>query len=455
MPSKLQKIMILPHAAVWAVAWPMILSNLSVPLLSIVDTAILGHLDNALHLGAVALGASIIAIFFWSMGFLRMGTTSLVAQAQGQQDHRATECLLPQSVLLAGSLGLALIALQQPLLDLAFWWLAPPDELLPAAREYSTIRIWGAPAVLISFTCIGWLIGQQNARLPLLLMVTTNLINLLLDLIFILGFGWESRGAALATVCADYLGLALAGILILQRYPTLRRFSDWAALQQLSAYRALLNINRDLFIRTLLLLFTFAFFNAQGAQMGTEVLAANSIIFQLLMLTSYGLDGFAQASEALVGTARGSKSRQAFRRTTLTTGIWSLLVALMMTSLFVLLQEPLVTLFTDLEVIERQLRLYLPWIFILPLLSVTAFWLDGIYIGAGASTLMRNAMIFSTLAVFLPCWWLFQPWQNHGLWLAFGAFNLSRGLSLLALLPHLQRQHFPLSVPSGACSKAQ
>lgn len=443
MPRTLEKMINLPHAAVWAVAWPMILSNLSVPLLSIVDTAILGHLDSAKHLGAVALGASIIAIFFWSMGFLRMGTTSLVAQAQGQKDQPATERLLLQSVLLAGALGFTLIVFQQPLLDLAFWWLAPPDELLPAAREYSAIRLLGAPAVLISLTCIGWLIGQQNARLPLLLMVATNLINLLLDVLFILGFGWESRGAALATLCADYLGLALAGFLIFQRYPNLRRFSDWGSVRQLSAYRALININRDLFIRTLLLLFTFAFFNAQGAQMGTEVLAANSIIFQLLMLVSYGLDGFAQASEALVGKARGSQSRQAFRNTTLTTGIWSLLVALVMTCLFVLLQEPLIALFTDIEAIERQLRLYLPWVFLLPMMSVTAFWLDGVYIGAGASKMMRNAMLFSALVIFLPCWWLFQPWQNHGLWLAFSAFNLSRGLSLLALLPYVQRHCFP------------
>jgi len=454
MSSRLQKLINLPHAAVWAVAWPMILSNLSVPLLSIVDTAILGHLDSALHLGAVALGASTIAIFFWSMGFLRMGTTSLVAQAQGKNDQRATERLLVQSVLLATGLGLLLIAVQLPLLDLAFWWLNPPIELLPAAREYTGIRLLGAPAVLVSLTCIGWLIGQQNARLPLLVMVTTNLINLLLDLVFILGFGWESRGAALATLCADYLGLALAVFLILQHYPDLLRFNSWGVLRQLSAYRALLSINRDLFIRTLLLLFTFAFFNAQGAQMGTEVLAANSIIFQLLMLASYGLDGFAQASEALVGSARGSQSRQAFRKTTLTTGIWSLLVALMMTSLFVVLQEPLITLFTDLEAVKQQLRLYLPWVFILPLISSTAFWLDGVYIGAGASALMRNAMLFSALVVFFPCWWLFQPWQNHGLWLAFSAFNLSRGLSLIALLPHLQRLYFPHSEYSSTGNKA-
>jgi len=455
MPSTLKKVTNLPHAAVLAVAWPMILSNLSVPLLSIVDTAILGHLDNAKHLGAVALGASIIAIFFWSMGFLRMGTTSLVAQAQGQSDQPATERLLLQGVLLAGALGLTLIAFQQPLLDLAFWWLAPPAELLAAAREYSAIRLLGAPAVLISLTCIGWLIGQQNARLPLLLMVATNLINLLLDVIFILALGWESRGAALATLCADYLGLTLAVFLIFKRYPNLHRFSDWASVRQLSAYRALLNINRDLFIRTLLLLFTFAFFNAQGAQMGTEVLAANSIIFQLLMLVSYGLDGFAQASEALVGRARGSQNRQAFRSITLTTGIWSLLVALLMSSLFVLLQDPIVTLFTDLEAIEQPLRLYLPWVFFLPLLSMTAFWLDGVYIGAGASKVMRNAMLFSALVVFLPCWWLFQPWQNHGLWLAFSAFNLSRGLSLLALLPHLQRHYFPQAADERLGRKAQ
>lgn len=443
MSSRLQKFINLPHSAVWAVAWPMILSNLSVPLLSIVDTAILGHLDSALHLGAVALGASVVAIFFWSMGFLRMGTTSLVAQAQGKSDQVATERLLVQSVLLATGLGLLLIVAQQPLLDLAFWWLDPPIEILPAAREYTSIRLLGAPAVLVSLTCIGWLIGQQNARLPLLLMVATNLINLLLDLVFILGFGWESRGAALATLCADYLGLMLAGFCIFHQYPNLWRFNNWSVLRQVSAYRALLSINRDLFIRTLLLLFTFAFFNAQGAQMGTEVLAANSIIFQLLMLASYGLDGFAQASEALVGSARGSQSRKAFRSTTLTTGIWSLLVALMMTSLFVSLQEPLITLFTDLEPVKLQLRLYLPWVFVLPLLSATAFWLDGVYIGAGASALMRNAMLFSALVVFFPCWWFFQPFQNHGLWLAFSAFNLSRGLSLLVLLPHLQREYFP------------
>ena len=437
----------LPHATVWALAWPMILSNLSVPLLSIVDTAILGHLDSALHLGAVALGASIIAIFFWSMGFLRMGTTSLVAQAHGRGDSQASQQLLLQSVFLGAGLGLLLLALRIPLLDLAFWWLDPPLELLPAAREYSAIRLWGAPAVLMSLACIGWLIGQQNARLPLILMVTTNVINLLLDLLFILGFGWESRGAALATLCADYLGLSLAIYLIIKYEPGLLKFDNWPELLRLQTYQKLIGINRDLFIRTLILLFTFAFFNAQGAQMGTDTLAANSIIFQLLMLASYGLDGFAHASEALVGKACGGRNAREFREVTLTTGIWSLIVALLMTLFFLLLQEPLISLFTDISAIQVQLRLYLPWIFILPLLSVWAFWLDGVFIGAGASALMRNAMLFSTLLIFLPAWWLLQPWKNHGLWLAFCLFNLSRGLSLALLLPHLKRTSFETAEP--------
>ncbi len=425
------------HKTVISLARPMILSGVSIPLLGIVDTAILGHLDSSIYLGAVAVGARIMAFVFWGLGFLRMGTTALTAQALGRSDTRAIAHTLAHSFILALILGLLIVTLRTPLLTLTLSLINPSIQLQELAYSYCNIRIWGAPGVLITLVAIGWLIGQQDTRSPLLIMVTTNVANILLDVVFILGLEMSSDGAAIATLIADYLGCSLACGLIWRRHAKILKSIILSHLLKPHYYRQLLKINGYLFLRTQLLLFVFAFFNAQGAQMGDDTLAANAIIMQLLMLVSYGLDGFAHASEALIGRAVGAKNNEQFQSTLLITGFWSLIIALSMSVIFFAFEGYLIALFTDIPSVKEQLEIYYPWIFLLPLLSAAGYWLDGVFIGSGAGREMLYAMSFSVLAIFLPCWYLTLSWNNHGLWLSLTLFNLFRGLSLAALLTSL------------------
>ncbi|MAZ88837.1 MAG: MATE family efflux transporter [Cellvibrionaceae bacterium] len=420
----------LPHKSVLGLAWPMILSNISVPLLGIVDTAILGHLPSPMYLSAVALGASLLSMLFWSFGFLRMGTTSLTAQAHGSKDSDRTYEVLMHSLALAGLVGGLLLLLRAPIINSAITLMDPSADTAHLAGEYGRIRLLSAPLVLCNVVILGWFIGRQNTRVPLMLLVTTNLINLLLDMVFIWGFELNSRGAALATVCADCCAFVIGMLCIARSHPR------WY--QQLLAHlplrwrqiKPLLIINQHLFIRTLCLLLGLSFFNAQGAQMGDTILAANAIIFQLLMLCSYGLDGIAHASEALIGHSTGAKQYQRTRDTLVTTGIWSLTIAAIMSLFFALAQPVLITFFTDIASVQQALQQVFPWIIALPLISVWGYWLDGVFIGLGDSKAMLNTMLLAVFVVFFPVWFITQPWGNHGLWLAFSLLNLARGIGL-------------------------
>lgn len=420
----------LSHRRVWSLAWPMILSNISIPLLGLVDTAILGHLDSPLHLGAVALGASILSFVFWGFGFLRMGTTSLVAQAWGREDKLAVNTLFVQAALLALLLGLLLILCKAPLIELTLYLMAPPADIASGAAEYSHVRFFSAPAILFNLTLIGWFIGLQNTRAPLVMLVTTNLINIVLDAWFIIGLDMGSFGAALASAIAEVCG-SLTGVCLLFRSKLLKPdFIEWPKVFYRSEYKRLLQLNSHLFLRTACLLFTFAFFNAQSAQLGENALAANAILFQLLLFVSYGLDGFAHASEALIGQATGAKQRDGFIQALLTTGLWSVVLTLIFTAAFLLAKPWLITLFTDIGTVIQELHHIYIWILLLPLVSVWAYWLDGVFIGAGQTQRMLVTMLIASGGVFFPLWWFTQHWGNHGLWLAFTGFNLARGLCL-------------------------
>lgn len=438
------KLRSLPHKSVLALAWPLILSNISVPLVGLVDTAVLGHLPSPVYLSAVAVGASLLSILFWSMGFLRMGTTSLVARAAGRKDEDAADALLVRSGLLAILLGCVLIVVREPLVSWALHWMQPSAAAAPLAQSYCEIRILSAPLVLTTMVVLGWFIGRQNTRVPLMILVVTNVINLLLDLLLVWGLGLNSDGAALASLGADSIGLVLAVYLVLRAKPTLLQLVRRYASLRVDDYRALLAINRHLFLRTLCLLTTIAFFTAQGARMGDTILAANAIIFQLLMLTSYSLDGIAHASEALVGNAVGEKNAPRTRALICTTGLWSVVIAVAMTAVFTLGEGWLMALFTDIDAVLQTLETYYIWATLLPLICVWGFWLDGIFIGAGRTKTMQNVMLFCCIGVFFPVWWLCQAWHNHGLWVAFTAFSLARGIGLALYLPSVYRPSLKL-----------
>lgn len=415
---------------IWYLAWPMILSNLSVPLVGLVDMAILGHLDSALYIGAVAVGSSVLAFLYWGFGFLRMGTTGLSAQAYGAQDHRLSRLIIGQSMLLALGLGLLVLVLSPLLLPLGLGLIKAPQGAEQLAASYTQIRIVSAPAVLINYAIIGWFIGRQNTRLPLLLTLLTNAINLVLDVVLVLGMGLNSDGAAIATLIAELSGAGVAIAMVRRELGRIPGKVNWRHLLNWPDYQRLLHTNVHLFLRTLVLLASMAFFTAQGAAQGDAILAANAILMNFLLLTAFGLDGIAHAAEALIGDAVGQRDRQLFTDTSLNCGYWSFLIALVFSLLFVIAGPQLISLLTSLTEVQTQARQFLPWMYLLPLVAVWSYLLDGIFIGATKTYAMQTSMLVSAGLIYLPCWLLSQHWGNHGLWFAFVAFNAARGVTL-------------------------
>lgn len=418
------------HADVWRLAGPMILSNLTIPVLGMVDTAVVGHLSSPHYLGAVAIGGLMFSFVYWAFGFLRMGTTGQIAQAHGRLDHNEIRSGFARAGLLALILSVLIIALQLPIQVLAMAVLEASVEVEAYASEYFYIRVWGAPATLFTYVLIGWFLGMQNAHGPLYLLLIINLTNIVLDLLFVWGLGMDVDGVALASVISEYIGVGV-GVWLVQRelrlYP-----GQWLKhhIFDTAKLRSMLVLNHNIFIRTLCLIFSFAFFTAQGAKHGDIILAANAVLLNFQAFMAYGLDGFANAAEALVGKAVGQKNRQDFKQAVHTAAVWSAGVAVFFTLLYLLLGVQLINLLTDIEDVRNMAYLFLPWLVISPLLSVWSYLFDGIFIGATRSAEMRNTMLIATFLCYLPAWYLFQAFGNHGLWAALMVFMLARGLSM-------------------------
>ena len=415
---------------VWRIAAPMILSNVSVPLLGMVDTGVVGHLESTVYLGAVAIGGTIFSFLYTGVNFLRMGTTGIAAQRFGADDFDGLRISLGQALVVAQLIALTAILLQWPISQLAMKLLGADAALREYALEYFFIRIWSAPGTLANFVMIGWFIGLQNARVPLIVFLTINLTNIALDLLFVIVLGMKVDGVALASVLAEYAGLAVALFFAARE---LRKHSGHWPMQKLVDYRqyaAFFSVNANLFIRTMALMFTIAFVTAQGTRMGGLILAANSILMQLQNLTAFGLDGLAHAAEALVGKAVGQRRRDVLEQSVKLCLRWSLVFAAGFSAAYFLVGPQLIHILTDLpEVRETTLR-YLPWMIASPLVSVWSFLYDGVYVGATRARAMRNIMVFSAFAVFIPAWYLLQPLGNDGLWLAFLLFLASRGVGM-------------------------
>lgn len=405
------------------------LTNLTVPLLGLVDTAVLGHLESPEYLGAVAVGANLFSILYWTFGFMRMGTTGLAAQAWGKRDHFAQVALLVRSLALAVAIGLLLILFHRPLIHLGLTLMNPSERVTELAAGYAAIRIWSAPAVLCQYTLVGWLIGTQFARAPMIMLIVANSLNIALDVLFVTALGWNSQGVAIATVIAEYSAAAIGLRLVLLRMPAGQAFSR-ALVGQLADYLRILQVNRYIMVRTVALLLVLAFFTAQGARQGDTILAANAVLITFLLVISNGLDGFANAAEALIGEAVGKGSRRRFRLVFRTALRWSLYGSLIFTVAFVLGGRYLISLLTGIEEVRTAAWQYLPWLWALPLAAVWGFLLDGVFIGATRTRDMQNTMLFSALAVFLPVWWLTTGWGNHGLWFSLICLMLARALTM-------------------------
>ena len=424
------------HALAWRLAGPIILANLSVPMLGAVDTAVMGHLPDAAYLGGVAVGAVVFQVIYWGFGFLRIGTTGLVAQAYGADDQAELRAILLRSLLIAGCAGVTLWLLQSPIFTVAATLFDASAEVEGYAHAYFRIRIWSAPATLANYCLIGWFIGVRNTRAALILQLWMNGLNIILSITFVVGFKWGVEGVATATAIAEYAAIALAPVLMRGQAgaPV-----DLSAVFDTARLKRLFGLNFDIFIRTLCLIATFALFTRQGASMVDALLATNAVLMQLQHFLSFGLDGFAHAAEAMVGGAIGARDRTAFRQSIRITGQWALIVAAGYMVAYALAAPLIIALLTDIPDVRTSVGEYFIWLVISPLISVWSFMLDGIFIGATRTRDMRNSMILS-FAVFLAAMSALQPiLGNHGLWAALMIFMITRAISLGYLYRGLAR----------------
>jgi len=427
------------HRAIFAIAAPIMLSNVSTPLLGVVDTAVVGRIPDPAYIGAVAVGSLIFSFVFWGFGFLRMGTTGLTAQALGAGDGGELRSSLGRAVLIAWAAGLALWALQWPIREVSFALLDGTAQVEALARSYFDVRIWAAPATLTNYALLGWFIGRGRARVALGLQLLLNLTNMALDAAFVLGLGWDVEGVALGTLLAEVVA-AVVGVAVAAR--ELRDVGgrwDRAALLDPARLKRTVLVNRDIMIRSLALVAVFVWFTARGAAQGDVVLAANAVLMQFISVTAFFLDGIAFAAEALVGRAVGAERRDhlvvAARRTT----GWAAAIAALATAVLFALGPSLIDLLTVDPAAREAAREYLPWAAAAPIAGVWAFQLDGIFIGATRSADMRNAMLAS-LVVFAVGWWALTPWGNHGLWVALLISFVARGATLAWKYPQLEAQ---------------
>ena len=425
----------------------MLLCNISIPLMGLADSVMLAHSNSPIHLGAVAVGSNLLALMLWTFSFLRMGTTVYTGQAMGAKDDIAMLAALYHHLLLAIGISLLLV--------LAQWWIVPSaiallsaePALEPFARDYTHLRLMAAPATLCSYVVIGWFIGLQKTRAPLIIVVSANLANIGLDYVFIVVLEKGSFGAGIASMMAEYIGVVIGLCLLYKEsrgYKTPGSLKKRPALasnlrKTISRLGPYLKTNGDLFIRTASLLGVFNFFTAQSTHFGVDILAANALLLQLMLFIAYALDSYAHAAESLVAESWGARNIPKFSAAAKTCFLYSILIALGLT-LFLAFAEPLlIQILTDKVGVRQALSSYFFWVLLLPLCSVWAYVLDGIFIGMGSTRLMRNTMLVATVCIFFPAWYLCSrllAYENHGLWLAFIVFNAARGILLGLVFPY-------------------
>lgn len=430
---------------VYALALPIMLSNATVPLVGIVDTAVMGRMDSPAFLSAVAVGAVLFSSIFWVFGFLKMGTGGLVAQAFGRNDTVALQEILARAFAIAAVSALCLVALGSPLLAVGLWAMGGSAELHELTGEYFFIRLLGAPATLITYVIIGTLVGQQRMRQVFWLQLLLNLLNVALNLAFFEFTDWHVKGVALATIISEYIALAV-GLKMLKPMWWVQ-WSRWrTALINSAAFKEFFSIGRDLFIRTVCLTFAFYWITALSSRFGDTTLALNSILILMLHFTAYALDGFSLAAESLTGHALGRRDRDALWRDVKACTWGALGFAVVFTIVYGMFGQSIINTMTTLQEVQQLAPTFLFWIVIGPLVGVWSFLFDGIFIGTTHTKEMRNGMLIS-LAVFILAAELLVPTLgNHGLWLSYHLFMVARTITLGAWFPRiLKAAEQPLS----------
>lgn len=408
-------------------AIPNIVTNITVPLLGLVDLALMGHLDDPVYIGAIALGSIIFNVIYSSLNFLRMGSTGMTAQAWGAKNKTEISLVLIRSLLLAMTLAMVLILFQGPIEWLSFIIIDGSNEVRAHAQDYFYIRIWAAPATIGLYAFMGWFLGVQNAKIPMIVAISINIVNIALNFLFVLVVGMTSDGVALATVIAQYTGIFIATIFFFTKYKQYAQWFNIRVILQSKALAKFFKVNSDIFIRTLLLLLTIAFFTNTSAKMGDDILAINTLLFQFFFIFSYFADGFAFAGESLAGKAIGERNKLLLSRTVRHLVYWGFGAAVVTSVTYFFGIDIFLKLLTSNETIRELSRDYSFWIIFIPLTSTAAFIWDGTYVGTTASRQMRNIMIISSLLIFLPAYYLTSGiWGNNALWFALNLFMMAR-----------------------------
>ena len=405
------------------IALPSIVSNITVPLLGMVDVAIVGHMGSPVFIGAVAVGSMIFNLVYWLFGFLRMGSSGLTSQALGRRDLTEVARLLVRSMVIALGIAVLLIVLQIPMKWAAFWLIGPTEDVAPFASTYFDIVIWGAPASLALFSLMGWFIGMQNTRFPMVISIMQNVVNILTSLTLVYGFGMKIEGVALGTVIAQYTGFIVALGLVMRYYG--RLFRGNLRSPKTSKF---LSINRDIFLRTLCLVAVNLYFTSAGARSGAVILSVNTVMMQLYLFFSYFMDGFAYAGEALGGRAYGAQNKTTFHETLRRLWLWTLIVTTVYTLLYICCGEWIISILTDEPQVIEASQTYLWWVWFIPAAGCVAFIWDGIFIGITATRGMLVSSFLSALLFFGVYEAVRGVIGNHGLWLAMVVYLLMRGV---------------------------
>jgi MATE family multidrug resistance protein len=420
-------------------AGPIILANISVPLLGAVDTAVVGHLPELYYIGAVAIGAMLFNYIYHLFNCLRMGTTGPTAQARGAGNFSEVRAMVGRALLLAGVIGSAVVLLQLPIIAFAFWLIDASPQVEHYAREYFLIRVWAMPAVLGTYAIIGWYYGLLNVRTPLVVQIFTNALNIVLAFVFVFGLEWGVAGVATATLISEYAGFLLGVFYVRRTLKTLPHGGERSPLFDRAKLIRMVSINSDIVLRTLCVVSVLGFFMAKSAELGDLTLAANQILHHFLIFTSFGLDGFAHAAEAILGEAVGRRDREAFRRGMRVVFLWAGVVGALNILIYAVAGHGIIALMTGIPEVREAAAAYLIWPVLMPLVSVWAYTYDGLYLAATRTKVMRNTVMLS-FGVFLVALYTLMPLLgNTGLWLAVAAFLGCRGLFLHLVFPKVLR----------------
>lgn len=413
---------------IFRLAIPNIISNITVPLLGMIDLAIAGHLNSALYIGAISLGVTIFNMIYWNFGFIRMSASGFTSQALGARNLTETMSVLLRSIIVGGALGVLITLLQYPIGEFALTLIHTGEETKMYVAAYFRICIWSAPTVLIMYAFSGWFIGMQNAKTPMFIAIFNNVLNIALSFTFVYVLKMNINGIALGTMLSQVITLGVTVWLWFRFYGKLRKYVRRAAIFDKKAIKSFFSVNTDVFIRTFLLTLVTTFFTFASSAMGDLLLAVNSILMQFFMLFSYFMDGFAYAGEALTGKYIGAKHPVLLKTMLKRLFFWGFLVSILSVVIYLFFPEQLLQILTNKQEVIELAKTYIFWTILIPITGFAAFLWDGVFIGATASKEMRNAMIVSAVAFFV-FYYLTIPWMgNNGLWLSFIMYLLLRGI---------------------------